>query len=556
MDQLYLSNDSFLLYTLEAEKLSNHLNDPYYVAKIHMYKGIYYEVSTEYDSSLYHYHQASEIAEQRDSLPALLVDIYYYVSLLYESLEDTAKSMKYGEKSLKLALKDRSWSRAAYIAMGIADVYWGKKQYKQALYHYYQSKSYASNEKMPINFWASSYTNMGTIFIDWGRHLDSALYYFRKCYTLKDSLPDNEVYMHMHTEANMFKYYFTIGQYDTARYYLDRAYTYSIQLASPYYTSYFYKYYSELFAATGKMDSAYSLIKKHYHLEDSISGIEIKRNTEEIEAKYQSAKKEKQILQYRKQKEIDEARKQTLLIAVFLSTALLLLTFIFFLNNRKKSRKLAEQNVIIQKSYNEIENLIRESHHRIKNNLQVVSSLLKMQSKNVQSEEARTSLLEAFNRVKTIAVLHQKLQGSQTFKVIQLREFIDQLTDNIRHSLNDENRKVDIRTDVDEMVIDTDQSISLGLIINELITNSIKYAFDDGHKGEITVQLQRVQEDVRLKVTDNGKGFPQNFNPANGTSLGYKIIKSLVTKLNGQMQFKNEQGARVEISFPSPQKAA
>src|SRR5690606_6248108 len=103
--------------------------------------------------------------------------------------------------------------------------------------------------------------------------------------------------------------------------------------------------------------------------------------------------------------------------------------FIFLIDSRRKSKLLSHKNKLIQDAYNEIENLIRESHHLIKNNLQVVSSLLKLQSKSVKSAEARASLLEAFNRVKAIAVLHQKLQGSNTFKTVKMDDFIRQLVD-------------------------------------------------------------------------------------------------------------------------------
>tara|TARA_B100000378_G_C18045198_1_gene411756 strand:- start:1020 stop:2408 length:1389 start_codon:yes stop_codon:yes gene_type:complete len=462
--------------------------------------------------------------------------------------------MIYAQKSLQIALQLHNWGDAAYTASSIADIYWNNGEYQKAMSTYHKALEYAP-PGMPVSFYFTSYTNMGSIYIDWGEKLDSAKHFFDEAYLLSKELNENDVEYQMHAEANMFKYYFDAGDYAKAKYYLDRAYDFIPRLNSPYLTSFFYQYYSDYYAAVDQMDSAFSYLQKHYHLRDSINGFELKQNRQEMEAKYETAKKEKHIAQLQNRQKIDKVRKQILLTIVIFTAVLFLITFVFFLVNRKKSRKLAEQNEIIQRSYNEIENLIRESHHRIKNNLQVVSSLLKMQSKNVKSEEARASLLEAFNRVKTIAVLHQKLQGSQTFTVIQLREFINQLTDSIRGSITANNDDITIYTDIDELEVSTDQSISLGLIINELLTNSLKYAFEDG-RGSIHIDLHEQDKFLNLLIVDSGKGFPEQFNPLETSSLGFKIINSLVTKLNGQISVSSEKGARVNISFPYKQEAA
>lgn len=554
MDNLYTSTDSALIYTNQAWKIANTLDEEIYKAKVHMQYGILYDILSDYDSAVYHYHHAADIGEKGDSLPSLLQDVYYYLSILYEPIGHTNKAMEYAQKSLKIALEQENWSDAAITATSIADVYWNEQKYAQAIENYRKAIEYAP-EGIDDIFLFTAYTNMGTIYIDWDRNLDSVKYFFDECYKMIKDMPEEDLEYHMHAEANLFKYYFRVEDYSKAKYYLDRAYKYIPILNNPYLTSFFYRYYADYYSATDQMDSAYFYVTRHYHLEDSVNGFDVKKNLNEIEAKYATAKKEKHIVQLQNARKIDQARKQTLLAIIIFTAILLLVTFIFYLTNRKKSIKLAEQNEIIQQSYNEIENLIRESHHRIKNNLQVVSSLLKMQSKNVESEEARASLIEAFNRVKTIAVLHQKLQGSQTFTMIHLREFIDQLTDNIRGSIASTDGHVSIYTDVDELEVDTDQSISLGLIINELITNSLKYAFENA-EGEIEVSLHQKEDTIELKVTDNGKGFPEHFNPLNGSSLGYKIVQSLVTKLKGKLITCNHEGALVNISFPYVKAAA
>ena len=299
----------------------------------------------------------------------------------------------------------------------------------------------------------------------------------------------------------------------------------------------------------GIMDSAFHYQQLYYNITDSIVDLETRQYTNQLETQYETAKKERRIQALEAQTKLQKAKNQlSLTVAIAVCFILIIISY-FLVQNRKKSKKLSEQNKIIQQSHKEIEDLIRESHHRIKNNLQVVSSLLKMQSKNAKSEETKANLLEAFNRVKTIAVLHQKLQGSQTFKQIQMQEFVAQLTEAIQGSVMSSDQDIQLQTDVDPILLSTDQSISIGLIINEVLTNSFKYAFAE-NKGSIELQLKQGGSDqIKLQICDNGKGLPEDFDISKNASLGYKIINSMTTKLKGELNISDTNGTCTSLNF-------
>lgn len=206
----------------------------------------------------------------------------------------------------------------------------------------------------------------------------------------------------------------------------------------------------------------------------------------------------------------------------------------------------------ITQSLKEKEILLKEVHHRVKNNMQVISSILNLQSSYVTDNYALNLLKESQNRIKTMAYIHESLYQNKTFSSINFSEYITTLTNNILHSYTASIQKVRLVMDLQKVILNLDTSIPAGLIINELVTNSIKHAFNDEKEGIIFINLYTKDNILFLEVSDNGKGFPKEVDFKNTNSLGLQLVNTLVEQLNGSIELKQnkEKGTGFFINFP------
>jgi PAS domain S-box-containing protein len=212
-------------------------------------------------------------------------------------------------------------------------------------------------------------------------------------------------------------------------------------------------------------------------------------------------------------------------------------------------RKRTEQK--LEASLLEKEVLLKEVYHRVKNNLQTVSSVLSLQAAAIKDPETRALFVENQHRVRSMALIHEKLYKSKTLAQIDFREYLDGLATSLFRTYwvaGD----VSLRVDVQDVSLDIDASITCGLLINELLSNALKYAFPEGKSGEINISMHPVNDsDYVLTFADTGVGFPEGFDPAKSTSLGISLIGNLVRQLNGKMEISSDSGTRYVITFPS-----
>jgi len=214
-------------------------------------------------------------------------------------------------------------------------------------------------------------------------------------------------------------------------------------------------------------------------------------------------------------------------------------------------RKRAEEQ--IKNSLAEKEVLLKEIHHRVKNNLQVISSLLYLQSENVQDRQTLEALMDSRNRVKSMALIHEKLYRSEDLAHIDFAEYIQNLTGFLVTSYSDKAKTVTIQANVNGISLDINTAIPCGLIINELVSNSLKYAFPGDRKGRITIEMHsddgRKGGPLNLVVDDDGVGLPQRIDVRNTESLGLQLVNTLVQQLNGTVQLVRGEGTRFVIRF-------
>jgi two-component sensor histidine kinase/sensor domain CHASE-containing protein len=218
------------------------------------------------------------------------------------------------------------------------------------------------------------------------------------------------------------------------------------------------------------------------------------------------------------------------------------------LKNEVIERKKAEEKV--KASLLEKETMLKEIHHRVKNNLQVISSLLNMQSSYLQDENAREALQESMARVRTMAMIHTQLYQSQDLTRVDCGLFIRDLIGNISQAYGRAEPPVAISVDADEIQLDIDTSIPCGLILNELVTNALKYAFPEGRAGKINIRMRSEDNHVALTVQDNGIGFPESIDSTKVKSLGLELVNILVGQMNGKIDMQADGGTMWNITFP------
>jgi PAS domain S-box-containing protein len=209
--------------------------------------------------------------------------------------------------------------------------------------------------------------------------------------------------------------------------------------------------------------------------------------------------------------------------------------------------KTAEEST--RRSLDEKELLLKEVHHRVKNNLQIISSLLNLQLNVITNKETREMVRESQNRVRSMALIHEKLYQSGNLAQIGLEEYLRSLTRDLFRSYGASG--VNLRMEVEEIRLDVDTAIPCGLMVNELVSNALKYAFPDGKEGEILVKCTQVSRDrVALTVADNGAGLPEDVERKAGESLGFQLIHLLVKQLRGTLDIVRGGGTTFQITFP------
>jgi two-component sensor histidine kinase len=214
--------------------------------------------------------------------------------------------------------------------------------------------------------------------------------------------------------------------------------------------------------------------------------------------------------------------------------------FIQYKRQRKKNRIISKQSV-------ELEVLNKEIHHRVKNNLQVISSMLDLQTQTVNDPKATAILKEGMQRVQSMAFIHQNLYQGNSVNSVNMQEYIKILSDHLFQTYNIRAGKIRLHTSIEDIQLHTDSAIPLGMILNELISNALKYAFKNRDAGNIWIALKKNQQELLLEVKDDGIGLPKGFHPDQTNSFGYGIIKAFSQKLKARINLDGSSGTDVKI---------
>ncbi len=291
----------------------------------------------------------------------------------------------------------------------------------------------------------------------------------------------------------------------------------------------------QAYAKSGQYEKAYTFLSQHKKITDSLFNIETNRTMLDMRTKYETEKKETLLQQ----------KQQELYLALGGVGIAALVAMLLWWGYSNKKR----HNTLLEKRNEEKEFLIKEIHHRVKNNLQVLSSLLGLQSDYIEDKAALAAVNESRSRVQSMGLIHQKLYMSENLAAIEMKDFVRDLNEYLLSTFGVEDQ-VNIDTDIQVAPMDVDSAIPLGLIINELLTNSLKYAFPEGQKGRIKIKMWIAPEkDLCLSISDNGVGKTKEVNVMHSTNFGSDLIKTLSKKLKGSIHVNTENGYSTLIRF-------
>ncbi|MBK8503888.1 MAG: sensor histidine kinase [Saprospiraceae bacterium] len=278
------------------------------------------------------------------------------------------------------------------------------------------------------------------------------------------------------------------------------------------------------------------------------------RNLTELRERFETDKKEKEIAFLNMKNELNvvnmqASRRQStfLFIGLILFAGVSIVLFKLF-------RKIKNQHQTISITLKEKDTLLREIHHRVKNNLQVISSLLSLQSKYILDEHALDALRQGQDRVRSMALIHQDLYQSNNLQGVNARIYLTKLLENLLRSYNIREDEIRLEIQVDPIQLDVDTMIPLGLMMNELISNALKHAFKTSKDHLIRLILTDQGKDLYVEIADNGTGV-DDLEAMQHKSFGFSLIKMFATKLKAQLDIENQEGFRVKMKIRQFQKA-
>lgn len=460
------------------------------------YQGIG-EINCEYlnkcELAIDYYRKALKIKEELGSERGMAY-VFRLLGDAYESLSAIDSANYYFEKTVALAekLNDKRLLIDGYSALSaIADEVGRPDQERIEIILKYIK---ASEETGRLDGLYVGYSNLGDIYKEKGA-FEKAVNYYRQAISLAESQKDHD--------------------------FLQRIY---------------FKKYNIYKSHLNDPPNALAALEAYLVNHDSVANAERFRAAEDISTRYETEKKEATIA--RQEEALRQGRIRFWLITGILGIALVAGALLF---------RLARQ---LRKRSEEKEFLIKEIHHRVKNNLQVLSSLLHLQSRHIRDETALDAVREGQNRVEAMSLIHQKLYMGDKLAAVEMRSYLYELGDTLLDSFGLEDGRVKIIYQLEPMRLDVDTAIPLGLIINELLTNSLKYAFPDGRPGQVEIALwKNASGKLCLKVADNGVGKSGAPALKNSTSFGSSLVEILSKKLKGRPEVSNENGYATLIEF-------
>lgn len=505
-----------------------------------------------------------------------------------------SQALEYLQKSLRLAEKEGMKRLASSANSNIGGIYISLESYEKALPYLKKSVALAKEIENKA-YWASNARKLGTAYEHLGDTAAAMMYYQN---SLKIDRETGAKHGIGSAHRSIGELLMDQGKYKFAYFHLEEALNLSKEVGDVKTLSHNYSMLGEWALKQGRWKQAVdhclnglSLIeeiqmfrqiksncnclwrayeklgnhravtiylKQYMEARDSLFNDEKLQELTRLEMQYQFDVEKEKIALHQEQKDVviaGQMRRQRLLRNTFLGgliAGLIILALLWrsYQVKQRTNRQLSEQKDTIQLALDEREVLLKEIHHRVKNNLQVVSSLLGLQSRTIEDPAALDAIEEGRNRVRAMALIHQNLYQEENLVGVHLPDYIEKLTENLMASYRVDQDHIQLTHQIAPISLDVDVLIPLGLILNELISNSLKHAFTDRDTGQIEVQVQKADAGLEVVVQDNGIGLPTDFKPEQVKSMGFKLIRSFISKMGGKLEITSIGGTQIRMVLP------
>ncbi len=522
--------------------------------------------------------EALALAEENDFLMQSAV-AYQELALIYRKLGNYSKAIENSFSALKIFDKLKLSENLAAMQLQIGSHYVNDDNFERGIFYISQAMESFRERKDTFNI-AITLVNLGETFRLKGE-LDKATACFKECLDLNKSLKNEQI--EGYAIGNLGMVYVEQDNFQDAIEALNASIKILNEMDDVYSVSVYQCELANVYIRLGNKEKGGQLLKsslkmaqnqelkeqirdiskdladyyeqqkqydralyyqKQYAIyHDSLVNIDNVRRIEQVESGYWLDLKEADI------RFLEQANRTQRNVVILLSgSALILLTMLFFLYRLQLSRKRAyqkvsEQKAIIEKREQEKALLLKELNHRVKNNLQMVSSMFSLQAGQLRGSPAVDALTAARRRIDALMLIHQKLYRENVDTHILLSDYIKELIDSLVYSFD---KQVKIQFDLTPVSLQIDSAIPLGIVINELITNSLKYA-PEGEEATLTVSVKQQEQTISVIIADNGPGLPQDLDIQKASSLGLKLVFSLIKQLHGGITQVNDNGCRWEI---------
>jgi two-component sensor histidine kinase/uncharacterized protein HemY len=569
----------------------------------HTRLGVWYKKQGLYPKALAHYQQALQLHEKRQEWEYQAA-VLNNLGAVYQLQGDFPQALKAYLRALKLAEEKQNYNLQQQILNHLGNFYANQGVYDRAFAYYQQGLRLVQKRRdsipRPDKAIAFFYNNLGTLSLKAAKYEEAKKYFLSSMQIKQNQGWEEELGS---SYGNLGKVFLQLQQYDSAEIYLFKALKayeqhsqanwqnetylqlgmlYEAQdkddLSAQYYQKgllaaesqgnlpllhKIYRRLAEQAAEQGQFSEAYRLRLRYETLGDSLYNLEKNKQIQEFQTRFDQAKADQQLdslRQYNAYQALQIEQERRLGYSFLVIALLLFLSFLLlYVRFRERQRHLAElsaQHTITQRALAHREILIKEIHHRVKNNLQIVASLLDLQKDRYGEGQPliQAILGDCQDRIHAIALVHEKLYQSEDQDFLQLDAYLQEMLHYFEQTYDLQGKGIEIQLVAPNKALPIDQLINLGLIINELFTNSIKHAFLPQQKPKLIYLRASLSpnQDLLLDIGDNGQGLPAGLKTQRPQSLGLKLVQGIVRQLQGQYQIHNQDGTHYHFSIPIP----
>jgi two-component sensor histidine kinase len=536
--------DSACYYGFQLNNYAQSIHNDFCIQDSYHQLGNVFFYANKFDKTIYYYQKAADINKLINNNHFLVID-YVDISFAYIIIgKEMYEQAKYwNDKAMEIASKSADSTLIYYYSRsGIFHL--KTKNLEKSLFDFKQVYNYYLLHKLEFrgDMFCSILNNIGVVYQKMNL-LDSSIYYFQKSYQFPNKLPYN-----LSRSISIVNYGISLklkGNYLQA---IQKTHEGIYELKTFHLTPKILEGYNNLeqcFEKLGRFDSALFYNKIYNILKDSVFTQDTKKQIAAMESQQALEKSNKEIAVKNLELEKEKGKKKiVVLVLILIAITALAVTLAYFII-RSKNKLLNKNEKEIKESLYEKELLLSEVHHRVKNNLQLVSSMLDLQQKYLKDEEAINAINNSKNRVQSMSLIHQTLYQNGKYGYVDTKDYITKVANVVLQSLKmDVNIKIDFN--LDSLLLLLDYAIPLGLITNELITNAVKYAFKNKLDGKIFIELKKIDDYLVLKVEDDGIGVNE-IQMTEAKSFGLKLIKSLCRQIDAEFVVKNENGTKISL---------